>query len=169
MTIQGNEQDRNTLESGAAQGDAAVRIAWFTIFTLWMAAVPVAYLYGPERPSSYGAVVPVAERSVPGLTDAVREKPFQFNDVVGIVDTKALVAHSKTLQAPPPKSFVNFETPTVHPMALSPDGSTLAICNLADNRVEIFDVSGGYPEPVGDVPVGLDPVTVRFRNDGELW
>ena len=66
-------------------------------------------------------------------------------------------------------SFVNFETPPVHPVALSPDGSQLAVCNLADGRLELFDVSSGTAVPVGSVPVGLDPVSVRYRTTSEAW
>jgi DNA-binding beta-propeller fold protein YncE len=66
-------------------------------------------------------------------------------------------------------SFVNFETPPVHPVALSPDGSQLAVCNLADGRLELFDVSSGTAVPVGSVPVGLDPVSVRYRTPSEAW
>jgi lactonase family protein with 7-bladed beta-propeller len=66
-------------------------------------------------------------------------------------------------------SFVNFETAPVHPIALSPDGRTLAVCNLPDGRVELFDVSSGIPVPSGDVPVGIDPVSCRFRTSNELW
>ncbi len=66
-------------------------------------------------------------------------------------------------------SFVNFETPPVHPVALSPDGSQLAVCNLADGRLELFDVSSGTAVPVGSVPVGLDPVSVRYRTASEAW
>jgi YVTN family beta-propeller protein len=67
------------------------------------------------------------------------------------------------------KAFVNFETPPVHPLALGPDGVTLAACNLPDNRLELFDVSSGYPVSRGSVPVGLDPVSVRFRTSDEAW
>ena len=66
-------------------------------------------------------------------------------------------------------SFVNFETAPVHPVALSPDGSRLAVCNLPDTRLELFDVGSGVPVSVGSVPVGLDPVTVRFRTSDEVW
>ena len=66
-------------------------------------------------------------------------------------------------------SFIHFETAPVHPIALSPDGQVLAVCNLPDNRVELFDVSSGFPVPLGDVLVGVDPVTVRFRTTNELW
>ena len=65
--------------------------------------------------------------------------------------------------------FVNFETPQVHPVDLSPDGSTLAVCNTADQRVELFDLQSGLPEPIGSVVVGMDPVSVRFESDSRLW
>src|SRR3954469_6354144 len=66
-------------------------------------------------------------------------------------------------------NFFNWETAPVHPVALSPDGTRLVVCNLPDNRLEIFDVTSGKPLPIGNIPVGLDPVTVRFRTSTELW
>jgi YVTN family beta-propeller protein len=66
-------------------------------------------------------------------------------------------------------SFVNFETAPVHPVVLSPDGDRLAVCNLADNRLEVFNVSSGAPVLIGGVPVGLDPVSVRFHTPNEAW
>src|SRR3954464_7162106 len=66
-------------------------------------------------------------------------------------------------------AFVNFETPPVHPVAMSPDGQMLAVCNLPDNRVEFFDLNTQPPRPAGSLFVGLDPVSVRFRTANELW
>jgi YVTN family beta-propeller protein len=66
-------------------------------------------------------------------------------------------------------AFVNFETAPVHPIALSPDGKTLATCNLPDGKLEVFDLQTGVVVRKTSVPVGIDPVTVRFRTDGELW
>jgi DNA-binding beta-propeller fold protein YncE len=66
-------------------------------------------------------------------------------------------------------SFVNFESPHVSPIALSPDGNTLAVCNTPDNHLWIYDVSGGTPVFVKTIPVGLDPVSVRFRINNEVW
>ena len=68
-----------------------------------------------------------------------------------------------------PSSFVNFETAPVHPVALSPDRRCLAVCNLADGRVEIFDLTTDVPVSRGSVPVGIDPVSIRFRTTNELW
>jgi YVTN family beta-propeller protein len=68
-----------------------------------------------------------------------------------------------------PSLFVNWENLSVHPLALTPDGSTLIVCNTPDARLEVFDVSGGLPVALGSVPVGLDPVSVRARSDSEAW
>ena len=66
-------------------------------------------------------------------------------------------------------SFVNWETAPVHPVALSPDGNTLAVCNLPDNRLELIDLRPNTPAPPVSVSVGLDPVSVRFINNSEAW
>jgi DNA-binding beta-propeller fold protein YncE len=65
--------------------------------------------------------------------------------------------------------FVNFETPQVNPMALSPDESTLAVCHTADNRVLLFTLRSGTPIASTTIPVGLDPVSLRFQNNSEIW
>ncbi len=72
---------------------------------------------------------------------------------------------------PQPNPFVNFETPHVHPIDLSPDRGTLAAVNTADNSVEIFavDTQTGALTHSLSIPVGADPVTARFRTDNELW
>ncbi len=69
----------------------------------------------------------------------------------------------------PSSSFVNYEVAPIHAMDLSPGGNLLAIVNTADMRVEIFSLSQGVPVPEAIVAVGLEPVSVRFRSDDELW
>src|SRR5579862_7797739 len=66
-------------------------------------------------------------------------------------------------------NFFNWETPPVHPVVLSPDGSTLAVCNLPDDHLEFFDVSSGTLVSLASVPVGLNPVSACFRTTNELW
>jgi DNA-binding beta-propeller fold protein YncE len=66
-------------------------------------------------------------------------------------------------------NFFNWETAPVHPVALSPDGTKLVLCNLPDNRLEVFDITSGKPAALTNIPVGLDPVTVRFRTSTEMW
>src|SRR5437868_6229677 len=81
-----------------------------------------------------------------------------------------LIAFPPGVRAQPaPSSFVNWETAPVHPVDLSPSGRILAVCNLPDNRIELFDVSAATLQPIGSISVGLDPVTVRFRTEDELW
>lgn len=65
--------------------------------------------------------------------------------------------------------FVNWETPHVHPLAMTPDGTKLLAVNTADARLEVFDLTSGLPRPIGAVPVGVDPVSVRARTNGEAW
>ena len=67
------------------------------------------------------------------------------------------------------QSFVNWENPPLHAVDVSPDGATLAVVNLPDNRVELFSLASGTPVSLAAVPVGLDPVSVRFRTNDELW
>lgn len=77
----------------------------------------------------------------------------------------AVVAGSASAQI----AYVNFETPQVSPVALTPDGSRLLVVNTADSRLEIFDATGPAPVRIASVPVGLDPVSVRARTNNEAW
>ena len=106
---------------------------------------------------------PVARSTPRSGTARVRRAGFRF-----FLVTLALFLATARAQAGF-TNFVNFETPPVHPVALGPDGRTLAICNLPDNRVELFDVSSGIPVPTGSVAVGLDPCAARFASSNELW
>ena len=72
------------------------------------------------------------------------------------------ITHRAVAQAP---EFVNFETPQVHPIALSPSGQVLVAVNTADNHLEVFDIKGGLPVRRGSVFTGLEPISVRMRGD----
>ena len=65
--------------------------------------------------------------------------------------------------------FTHFESGPVRPLALSSDGLRLYAVNTPDNRLEVFDVSGATPLPLASIPVGLEPVAVALRDDGEAW
>jgi DNA-binding beta-propeller fold protein YncE len=80
-----------------------------------------------------------------------------------------VIAFAAVLPAAAQNAFVNWETPPVHPMDITPDGSKLLVVNLADNRLEIYDITSGSPVHTGVIPVGLDPVSVRARTDDEVW
>ncbi|MBK8180540.1 MAG: beta-propeller fold lactonase family protein [Planctomycetes bacterium] len=66
-------------------------------------------------------------------------------------------------------SFVNWESPHVHPLDLTPDGTRLLAVNTPDARLEVFDVTGTTPLAAFNVAVGLDPVSVRARDNTEAW
>ena len=71
--------------------------------------------------------------------------------------------------AVPASAFVTFESGQVRPLAISPDGNRLYVCNTPDNRLEIFDIDAGGITHVGSVPVGLEPVAVAARTNTEVW
>src|SRR5437870_2674011 len=80
--------------------------------------------------------------------------------------TLVLVAASAVRAA----SFVEFESGQVRPLALSPDRSRLFAVNTPDDRLEIFAVDGaGHLTDTGSVAVGLGPVAVAARTNGEVW
>src|SRR5690242_7816206 len=67
-------------------------------------------------------------------------------------------------------AFTTFESGQVRPLALSPDGTRLFAVNTPDDYLEIFDVdASGNLTHTGSVPVGLEPVAVAARTNGEVW
>jgi len=65
--------------------------------------------------------------------------------------------------------FVHFESGHVHPLARTPDGTRLLAVNTADDRLAVFDLTGAVPSRVAEIPVGLEPVSVAARGNGEAW
>ena len=68
-----------------------------------------------------------------------------------------------------PPSYTLFETGPVRPLALSPNRQTLFACNMPDNRLEVFDVTGKRLMHRGSIPVGMEPVAVAVRSEKEVW
>lgn len=66
-------------------------------------------------------------------------------------------------------SYTLFETGQVRPLAMSPDGKKLFALNTPDNRLEIFDISTEGLTPAGAVVVGMEPVALAARSNGEVW
>ncbi|WP_226468494.1 beta-propeller fold lactonase family protein [Luteimonas panaciterrae] len=66
-------------------------------------------------------------------------------------------------------SYNAFESGQVRPLALNSDKTRLYAVNTPDNRLEIFDVTQAAPRLLKSVPVGMEPVAVSLRNDGEAW
>src|SRR5690242_8957079 len=67
-------------------------------------------------------------------------------------------------------SVLNFESPQVHPLALTPDGNRLLAVNSPNGTLSVFQLQSGLaPKLVGEIPVGLEPVSVAVRNNNEVW
>lgn len=65
--------------------------------------------------------------------------------------------------------YVLFEADPVRPMAMSPDGFWLFVCNTPDNHLEVYAPGPGDASHVTSIPVGMEPVAVAARNDSEVW
>ncbi len=86
--------------------------------------------------------------------------------VFGLLSLLAIAAPARSFGQ---SSFVNWETPHVHPLDLTPDGTKLLAVNLPDDRLEVFAVTSGTPVALFSVPTGLDPTSVRARTNTEAW
>jgi len=67
-------------------------------------------------------------------------------------------------------SYTNFESPPIHPLEITPDGSKLLALNPPDARLEIFSIgASGDLTLIKEIPVGIEPVSVRARTNSEAW
>ncbi|MCA8956893.1 MAG: hypothetical protein KDC87_12520 [Planctomycetes bacterium] len=68
------------------------------------------------------------------------------------------------------QAFVHYESPQVHPIACSADGSRLFAVNTPDQRLAVFSLADPTrPVLVREISVGLEPVSVRPRTEDEVW
>jgi YVTN family beta-propeller protein len=68
--------------------------------------------------------------------------------------------------------YVHYEARHTHPIGLSPDGTRLFVLNTPDARLSVFDISNpANPSPVlvAEIPVGMEPVSLRARTNDEVW
>ncbi len=67
--------------------------------------------------------------------------------------------------------YEGFEARLMHPLELTPDGARLVAVHGEAGSLSVFDVTGAgmMPVKVREVPVGLEPVTVRARTSDEVW
>lgn len=66
-------------------------------------------------------------------------------------------------------AYQHFEARQVHPLAMTPDGTRLVAVDSSNARVTVFDLSSGTPVRLSQIPVGLEPASVRARTNDELW
>lgn len=71
------------------------------------------------------------------------------------------------------QKFTHTEARHTHSIGLTPDGTRLLALHTDDARLSVFDVSdaGNNPAPVllAEIPVGIEPVSLRARTDDEVW
>lgn len=89
--------------------------------------------------------------------------------LIAVLSAVATLPGGKPLHAAGPTDFTHFESSHVHPLAMTPDGTKVLVVNTSDNRLSVFDVTGTSPVRVGEVPVGLEPVSVAARSNTEAW
>jgi len=68
-----------------------------------------------------------------------------------------------------PPNFIEFESGHVRPIAMSPSKTQLFAVNTPNATLEIFNVTPQGLVFQARVPVGLEPVAVAARNNGEVW
>ena len=66
-------------------------------------------------------------------------------------------------------AWVNWESPHVHPLDSIPDGTRLLAVDTVGHRLAVFDLRGDAPRLEFEVPVGLDPVSVRAESNRRAW
>lgn len=89
--------------------------------------------------------------------------------IVSTALTCLLIANNGYTDTNPTSGLVNYESPHVHPIDLTPNNNTLVAVNTAAHRLEIYNVANGAMTYQGFVPVGIDPVSVRARTNTEVW
>src|SRR2546423_10729447 len=97
-------------------------------------------------------------------------KCLAFVLMIGVAVTLVCRPQPRTVIAESlPSSFKSFESPQVHPLAITPDGSRLLAVNTPDNRLSVFQLTAEGPVLVAEISVGLEPVSVAARNNHEAW
>lgn len=81
-------------------------------------------------------------------------------------ETTQALSRPATSESP---AYTLFEALQTRPLALSPNGRLLFALNTQDDRLEIFALDSKAPRAIGSVQVGLQPVALAARADGEVW
>src|SRR3954464_8924136 len=87
--------------------------------------------------------------------------------VVSVALTRTTSALADT--NPYRQTFTAFESGQVRPLAITPDRKFLLAVNTPDAKLEIFRIKNDGLEQPAWFPVGLEPVSVAVRNNGEAW
>ncbi len=78
----------------------------------------------------------------------------------------ALLSLSVSVRA---DDLTHFESAPVHPLEMSTSGNYLFAAHTADHRLVVFNLNSNPPRRVGEIMVGLEPVTVRALDGSTVW
>jgi len=106
--------------------------------------------------------------SFPAQNTTVHLRPIFIAGLLAAICCWLIVGRVTTSRAQNPP-FKNFESPQVHPLALTLDSTRLLAVNSPENRLSVFHLAGSVLQLIAEIPVGLEPVSVIARNDNEAW
>lgn len=69
-------------------------------------------------------------------------------------------------------AYEHFEARQRRPLALTPDGTRLLALHSPASSLSVFATGSGASTPpvlIGEIPVGMEPVSVQARTDDEAW
>lgn len=96
----------------------------------------------------------------------MRRLPIRFGVLIFLLTSFAGFLPAQV----PLNSYANFEGAQTNPLCLSPDGTRLFAVNTADARLSVFDLTDpSLPRLIAEIPVGLEPVSVKPRSNDEVW
>ena len=89
--------------------------------------------------------------------------------LLAVLVTVLTLAPATTADNPPP-AFANFEAAQTNPVRLSADGTRLFAVNTPNDSLSVFDVTqADNPNLIGEIPVGVGPVSANPRTNDEIW
>ena len=135
--------------------------------SLWgKAAVAVIDVLAPNATAP--TVVPTGDHPNELALTADGKRLFVANanaNTVSVIDTATGQVIETLNTALYPDSL---EGSTPNSLAISPDGTRLLVANADNNSIAVFDISRfGRSKPLGFIPVGWYPTSVRVSNDGK--
>ncbi len=112
--------------------------------------------------------------SPPGFTHSLLAAVFITvsgcsNDSAPLTNTNTPTERIAKFTTTVPSGFVTFESGQVRPLAISADAKKLFAVNTPDNRLEIYKITATSLVHENSIPVGLEPVAVAARSNGEVW
>ena len=96
---------------------------------------------------------------------------LSFVGIAVVVSLAVLLYRPPSLRSSTPAigDYTNFEALQIHPLAITPDGTRLLAVNTPDARLEVFTIGSHTLTRVGDIPVGLEPVSVTAFDNRLAW